>query len=297
MKKFIVIAVVVFSAALVAQAAYSDYVTEVLSLSPVRYYQMNETATTAGDALDDSSSSDVDGTWGQSADAESLPQSDVMGPSIGEPIQHWFHTNANDAARFDGDETRMQAGTASPADTENMSYAFFFRHPGDYGNDERLITNDPDNANDFKVILKGSSCELVITTSESGWNTAYEGMTSGTSLDGGAWHHIVVVRNGDDCNDVELYIDGVDYDWGNNQISSGDSHGTSGGSGEMQLGARHTYDAGWGTFSGDMDEVAIFDYALTASDAADLYDAAIPEPATLGLLAIGGVAALLRKRR
>lgn len=292
MQKFIVIAVVLFSAAVVAQASYSS---TVLGLGPAMYYEMNEAAPTAGDALDDSSTNSNDGTWGASGDAESKPGDQVAGPGIGTARALWNVSATNKAASFDGDETRMQIAT-SP-DAENMSYAFFFKMDDDYGNDERLISNDPDHSNDFKVILKGTSGELVITTSENGWNTQYEGMTSGTTLNDGNWHHVVVVRKGDNCYDAELYIDGDDYDWGTNIVSSGDSHGTSGGSGDMQLGARHSADNGWGTLDGDLDEVAIFSKALTSGEAKDLYVAAIPEPATLGLLAIGGIAALLRKRR
>jgi len=47
-------------------------------------------------------------------------------------------------------------------------------------------------------------------------------------------------------------------------------------------------------FLGDIDELRIYSRALTADEISTLYT--IPEPATLSLLALGGIA-LLRKRK
>ena len=47
-----------------------------------------------------------------------------------------------------------------------------------------------------------------------------------------------------------------------------------------------------------MDEVAIFNYALTAEEAGYLHtELTVPEPATMSLLVLGGLATLIRKRR
>ena len=48
---------------------------------------------------------------------------------------------------------------------------------------------------------------------------------------------------------------------------------------------------------GGVDEVAVYDYALTAGQVREHYLASIPEPATLSLLALGGVALVRRRRR
>ena len=47
---------------------------------------------------------------------------------------------------------------------------------------------------------------------------------------------------------------------------------------------------------GRIDELAVFDTALTGPQIQGLYDAAIPEPATLGLLGLGSLAFLRRRR-
>jgi len=48
---------------------------------------------------------------------------------------------------------------------------------------------------------------------------------------------------------------------------------------------------------GGMDEVAFFSSALTQAEVTSLYNAAIPEPATMTLLGVGGLLALVRRRR
>ena len=48
-------------------------------------------------------------------------------------------------------------------------------------------------------------------------------------------------------------------------------------------------------FDGAIDEVAVYDYALTATQIQNHYSVA-PEPATLGLMLLGGLAMLRRKR-
>jgi len=50
-----------------------------------------------------------------------------------------------------------------------------------------------------------------------------------------------------------------------------------------------------GVFDGAIDDVRIYDRALSGTEVADLY--ALPEPATLSLLALGGLAVIRRHRR
>ena len=76
---------------------------------------------------------------------------------------------------------------------------------------------------------------------------------------------------------------------------------TSGGAGNYEplvFGANSWNSGNWVSsplkeyFSGLLDEVAIFDRALTDREIGHLYRAAIPEPGTLALLFIGALAAL-----
>jgi hypothetical protein len=99
------------------------------------------------------------------------------------------------------------------------------------------------------------------------------------------WHHIVVTRTGETgilyidgqkADDLSIEPDdlGTDEPWFIGQAGNGE-----------------------GFFNGYMDEVRIYDRALTATDVTELYNATIPEPGTLAVLTVGGLFALARKRR
>lgn len=302
--KYITLTVaLVLAASTVAHAgAYSD---AVLALGPTSYFQLEEVKTEAEylDTLVDTTGNNVaTATWGIAGllGAASKPQDNRFGLDGTEGYYglDWGQKCARHQIAT-GQQQDLGAPAAQEYNQENMTYAFLFRSADDYGNDERVIVNVPGEDNDFKVLLIGDN--LAVTTSTNGWSTAYEGRTTADThgdMTDMEWHHVVVVRNGDWCFDADVYIDGVAIDWQNEMVSTSDSHGTSGGT-TARIGSRHQdYYGGWGQFDGNIDEVAIYSKALTAAEAGGLYDALfIPEPATMSLLALGGVAVLLRRKR
>jgi len=110
--------------------------------------------------------------------------------------------------------------------------------------------------------------------------------TANLSLDG-TWYSIALIRDSS-AQEVDLYIEGSLLDtYSYTNQPDGRTEG------EMSIGGSS------GTkFEGALDEFAIFNSQLTGQNVTDIYNAAqVPEPATLCLLALGGMVLLGRKRK
>ena len=294
MRNALAIALVLSLAGVAMAGPMDDCPTRVLDLPADAYYRMSAPAAAVGDPLVNSGAggAGLDGLWGIGGDATTVPMAGAAGPG---PFDGYYDLPWNNlCATFDGVNDQMDLGNPAGAEfnQESVTFTLFFKAADDYGNDERLLVNDPTLDNDFKLILAGQN--LVVTTSTNGWDTQYEGRTDGINMVDGQWHHIVAIRNGDDCRNVQLFIDGVDYDWTTNVVSSGDSHGTNGGT-TARIGSRHVWAQGWGHFGGEIDEVAIWSRPLSYEEVQ--YLLGVPEPATLSLLALGGGLALIRRKK
>ncbi len=269
--------------------ANADYTDAVLNLNPTHYYPLNETEF---GVVIDLGSGGINGTHeGNSAGIF------IAGPDLpGFAPDNVALNNANQRA------VNLGVGTNFAADT--MSVAFWLKHSGGVVEGDRLFTNNvhrsgASTADSFQINLAVGVWNLVIATGNDNDPNMQLGLPDTVfNIKDNQWHHVVVVRNGDNVNNALVVIDGIDYtsmltptsaDWG--------TTGTNAHIGTRVDGVAvpgHDY-----TNRGAIDEMAIWlDRALTVDEAIRLYQAAlVPEPASLALLTTGALLMVRRRRR
>ncbi|MCI0332963.1 MAG: PEP-CTERM sorting domain-containing protein [Planctomycetes bacterium] len=295
-----------------AAALGGAYSTAVLASNPTAYYQMNENPVAIGTTLTDSSPNGNDGDWGYPPSTAvpntTLPTSGVAGPGS---ANGWGGLDAgNLAARFGGNfpPPPEPAGPADMLDllddgtfdNENATIAFFMKTDIS-GNDSRMFTTGTGDANEFTVIFGttdfflGVGHDYEAIAIETGDFVPKQIRSSVFNFRSGDWVHLVIVRNGDTSADADIYVNGVDLSAFLSPV--GDDYGQTDPS--PHIGNRHgNINPGFGGYTGDYDEFAYWNRALTASEARALYDAAVvPEPATGFMAALGILMAAGARRR
>jgi len=117
---------------------------------------------------------------------------------------------------------------------------------------------------------------------------SFEASDPGWDLGDGTTHAVAAVfdsSTGDSFRDVDLYVNGTFYD-----VTSGTDH-------TINLGADEVIFGSSGSFDGLIDDVAIYDTALSLTELDDIRDNGVPEPGSLALLGLGGLLIGTRRRR
>jgi hypothetical protein len=284
--RWLVVSGLMVAAGAAAEAGtYSDAVLGTSGV--VAYYRMDEdNATEVGDPLINAASpGTLDGLWGyESGDPDTMPAAGVAGPSPstgfagldeGNFAAYFGGNSADDDG--DGDPTnnipdQMDLGTTSELDNDFATVAFFMQTPGG-GNDGRIFTTAQNTANTFRVIYGPANAypELAVVTNGDEWGTTASWRTEGLVVGDDAWHHVVVVRNGDNAEDAQIYVDGVDV--GDTLTDTGDSYGDS--DVTARIASRHGWsNYGWGSYAGNLDEFAYWNRALSATEVQAIWEAA-----------------------
>lgn len=134
---------------------------------------------------------------------------------------------------------------------------------------------------DIRLLVKNGGLRMEVSSG---------GFEFGSGLSDGNWHMVAFVMNANDgINDVDVYIDGT-Y---TTRSSGGTTIATATG-GEIGFGADQTGSRG---FTGQLDQVQIFDTALTKGELDTISVTAVPEPSSTALLGLGGLALILRRRK
>ena len=159
------------------------------------------------------------------------------------------------AASFNGSSSRIDFPSSLP-DFNEFSISSWIKTTAHSANQGFIYEqkNTANNANiDYKVINSKFHC---LTFN----GTTAKGATSDTSVNDGNWHHLVATRSG---ATIKLYIDG------NLDKTITDGHTITIGSDSGVIG-RHP--SGVAYFNGSIDEVGIWNRALTSDEITKLYN-------------------------
>ena len=107
-------------------------------------------------------------------------------------------------------------------------------------------------------------------------STTYSSVCAQVNVEDGNWHHIVAVNlatSGGQTSDLRVYVDGAAPSLANDGHNLGTNSILN--SASLDIGSR---DGGGAAFQGNIDDVAIWNVALSASDAQAIYDAQTAQP-------------------
>ncbi|MFA5206210.1 MAG: LamG domain-containing protein [Lentisphaeria bacterium] len=275
-----------------AGAGYVDVVT---ADNPVAYWRLGEASgtSTAADASGNSHTANYGGspTLGVTGAITSAPASN-QAVTLNGSSQYAQVDNAGAGTAFvpgSGNWT-MECWVKTTSAQQGVFMAWYVGGVGNHGGgglyDLYMQTDGT-----VKGLLRGDSDNVV-------------SVTTSTTINNGSWHQVVGVLNRT-TNTFALYVDGQ-FNVSSDASTLGDITGNQS-DGPLQavpftIGRAYTTlddVGGYSYFSGTLDEVALYASALSASDVLEHYNAAttvVPEPATLGLLALGGLFVLRRRR-
>ena len=188
---------------------------------------------------------------------------------------------------FDGSNDHGLSSYVAPSSLTAISYSFWMQcsnttsimtlGPADSGSNNkgfRIIT--PSGSKAYYVIVNDGTGNY-LNSSVGGTNATISGSTN---IRDGLWHHLVFTISG---TSVKIYIDGGDAAINASNSSNSEGHALSvtstksyaGGVNSLNVGKNGTYNSYY--YDGLMDEVAIFEYELTASQVRSIYNSGTPE--------------------
>ncbi|MFA5291585.1 MAG: LamG domain-containing protein [Phycisphaerae bacterium] len=212
------------------------------------------------------------------------------GAIAGDPV--WTAGKIDGCLDFDSSGDYVNFGDVSQFEFggNDFTIAFWFKTEGahDIGGENsgtgNIISKYDINLGRQWLIQQTADDKIHFDTYSVDSSTGGDGLVS-TGGYGNEWTYVTAVRQG---AAKYLYINGV---LDNNGVCNGIVAGTIS---PVLIGARSANDYYYRFFNGKIDDVRIYDYALSAAEANQLY--LIPEPATIALLGLGALS-LIRKNR
>lgn len=298
-------------------AAYSD---AVLANNPVAYWRLNETSGAAA-VNSASTGASLNGTYTNFAPTPTANSG--LGGDGPRPTAYKGFETLNYAPHFDRTDT-TGAGAGTTADyinvgnpaalqiTQNFTLEAWIKYdvlPA-LGNSAGIVgkyrgaaddTGAAVNERGYVLALNGAG-KLNAAISSGGAFLAANSLDGTSTLAANTWYHVAAVYNTNGASaTLSLYLNGVA-----DGTLTGVSTSVFNTPAPVRIGEQFGLLANTGSgataqgvnfFDGSIDEVAIYNTALTASTIAAHYQSAVPEPASLGLICLPALALLSRRRR
>ena len=284
-------------------AAYSE---TVIAQNPLVYWRFNDAPLAAGGSV----AAEVGGAMSQAKNASGVTEG-IAGPGLPgfEP--------GNTAFAYDGGTNAVTydltgpGGSATGLTSNAGSVSYWFRRPvvdtdpntddartavHFFGTDVTAVNNSADGFSNNTLhtwLTAGGRTGLYVDTQQAQTETSapYRYLYSDNN-----WHHVVATWNRA-AGTLAFYIDGGE----GGDEASGQTFVTSGVTWDsFNLTTDRFGKARFSSsrfFLGEADELAIWDRALTETEALAQYTAAIPEPGSLAAGAVVGLGLLARRRR
>lgn len=273
-----------------ASTANAAYVDDVLALGPVAYWRLGElTGTTAAEEIASANGTYNGGVtlgrdgipagggntsvhFDQVDDYVELPDTDYFSPTGEFTVMEWFKADTIEA--IDG--------------TGGGGFNYIFSHNGfgSGGDSVMMYFRESDSSGSITIRVENAADRgiEVMGTNAGGFGSG----TQGNFADG-EWHLIAVTL--DNTDGLKVLVDGVVEDHKPAYLGTAALDPA----GAINLGRRvdnSRYYGGTDLDSGLIDEVAVFDYALSESQVLAIYNVGVPEPTTvaLSLVALGTIA-------